>query len=98
MRVLVTGPTGFVGRELVKKLSRTDAIELTLAVRSRSLEPRLTAHVVGEISAETSWASAVVGQQVVIHAAARAHIQHRSARWKLYYLGNAQGVQKMPLG
>lgn len=49
---------------------------MSLAVALRSQKPSLcsTTHVVGEFSADTDWSSALAGQQVVVHAAARAHI------------------------
>lgn len=74
MRVLLTGSTGFLGRGLVKKLRQSAPVDLTLAVRSRSVEFGLPTHIVGELSVDTDWQQAIAGQQVVIHAAARAHI------------------------
>lgn len=74
MNVLLTGASGFLGRGLVAQLRKHKAIDLTLALRSLSLDSGLQTHVVGEISADTDWLQAVIGQQVVIHTAARAHI------------------------
>lgn len=74
MRVLLTGSTGFLGRGLVKKLRQSAPVDLTLAVRSRSVEFGLPTHIVGELSVDTDWQQAIADQQVVIHAAARAHI------------------------
>ncbi len=74
MNVLLTGASGFLGRALVAQLRQHKAIDLTLALRSRSLDSGLHVHVVGELSADTNWMPVVAGQQVVIHAAARAHI------------------------
>lgn len=74
MNVLLTGASGFLGRGLVAQLSQHASIALILALRSRSSDSELPVHVVGGLSADTDWTQAVAGQQVVIHAAARAHI------------------------
>ncbi|SDT90771.1 UDP-glucose 4-epimerase family protein [Geopseudomonas guangdongensis] len=74
MNILLTGSTGFLGRSLVRQLNLQKGVSLAVALRSQGAPTELVAHVVGEISTDTDWASAVAGQQVVIHAAARAHI------------------------
>lgn len=74
MKVLLTGASGFLGRGLVAQLRQHKAIDLALALRSHSLDSGLSVHVVGELSAATNWMQVVAGRQVVIHAAARAHI------------------------
>lgn len=74
MKVLLTGATGFLGRRVAMALqSRTD-VKLTAAVRQR-VEKRF-AHVVEvpDLDENTDWSTALTDQQVVIHAAARAHI------------------------
>ncbi|MFI8735972.1 UDP-glucose 4-epimerase family protein [Ectopseudomonas toyotomiensis] len=74
MRVLLTGATGFVGGALLRYLSTAGAC-VVAAVRSSGTR-RFSEHVfeVGDISADTQWASALEGTTVVVHTAARAHI------------------------
>ena len=74
MNVLLTGATGFLGSRLVKNLDAKQDVILTAAVRritqisaGRTLE-------VQSLNANTDWSTALANQQVVIHAAARAHI------------------------
>ncbi|WP_313489262.1 UDP-glucose 4-epimerase family protein [Stutzerimonas nitrititolerans] len=74
MKILLTGATGFLGRALVARLIQQDGICLSLTRRSQPVRSNLIAHFFGELSADTDWSSALAGQQVVIHAAARAHI------------------------
>ncbi|AVO55247.1 SDR family oxidoreductase [Ectopseudomonas mendocina] len=74
MQVLLTGATGFVGDALLRYLSTAGAC-VVAAVRSGGTR-RFSEHVfeVGDISADTQWASALEGITVVVHTAARAHI------------------------
>ncbi|AQZ34088.1 nucleoside-diphosphate sugar epimerase [Pseudomonas sp. LPH1] len=74
MRVLLTGATGFVGGALLRYLSTAGAC-VVAAVRPSGTR-RFSEHVfeVGDISADTQWASALEGTTVVVHTAARAHI------------------------
>ncbi|PTB99335.1 nucleoside-diphosphate sugar epimerase [Marinobacter sp. Z-F4-2] len=74
MNILLTGATGFVGRRLLDRLSQRSAYNLTVAVRSRL--PGISAHsvLIGSLDSTTDWFSAVENKEVVIHAAARAHV------------------------
>lgn len=74
MNILLTGATGFIGRELVRALNQRKEVSLAVALRSRDPAFCSATHVVGELSIDTDWSAAVARQQVVIHAAARAHI------------------------
>lgn len=74
MNILLTGATGFLGSVLVRALSRRKDMSLAVALRTQKPSLCSTTHVVGECSADTGWSAALAGQQVVIHAAARAHI------------------------
>jgi UDP-glucose 4-epimerase len=73
--ILLTGATGFVGRALLLHLSQRSHLRVTAAVRSNARP--LGAHAgveVGDLNGKTDWQAAVEGQNVVIHAAARAHV------------------------
>lgn len=74
MNLLLTGATGFLGRRLATALESKPDVNLTAAVR-RPFES-LTANIVDvqDLDANTNWSTALVHQDVVIHAAARAHI------------------------
>ena len=74
MNILLTGATGFLGSVLVRALSRRKDISLAVALRTQKPSLCSMTHVVGEFSADTGWSAALAGQQVVIHAAARAHV------------------------
>jgi nucleoside-diphosphate-sugar epimerase len=72
MRVLLTGATGFLGRELLAVLrSKHDVMT---AVRAQTGAVDISCAIVGDIDHATDWESALIGQQIIVHAAARAHI------------------------
>lgn len=74
MRVLLTGATGFVGKRLAHRLDQLDHVSLACAVRRSGSAVCGKEFVVSELNASTDWAGALGRQDVVIHAAARAHV------------------------
>lgn len=74
MNLLITGASGFLGSRLAELLLAMPDINLTAAV-GRCIEiPAVRTIQVHGLDANTDWSAALLGQQVVIHAAARAHI------------------------
>ncbi|MFC3907947.1 NAD-dependent epimerase/dehydratase family protein [Legionella dresdenensis] len=81
MRLLVTGATGFVGRELISLLSKQD-FEINMTTRSpEKLAMGSNIHVFPGInlSEQTDWQPALTGCDIVVHLAARVHILNDSA-------------------
>ena len=74
MNVLLTGATGFLGSRLAAVLRSKPDVILTAAVRRRIEIPVSNIVEVQGLDANTEWSSILINQQVVIHAAARAHI------------------------
>lgn len=74
MNILLTGATGFVGGPLAEYLDSYPLFNLTCAVRRSSSECRGRKVLVGRLGTASDWTSALVGQHVVVHLAARAHI------------------------
>jgi len=71
--ILLTGASGFLGRQLTISLKNKPHICLTAAVR-RAVQLSATNVVeVQSLDANTDWSYAVTDQQVVIHTAARVH-------------------------
>ncbi|MEQ9544801.1 MAG: NAD-dependent epimerase/dehydratase family protein [Marinobacter sp.] len=70
----MTGATGFIGSHLAKSLDDLPDIELTCAVRKVQSSSFGREVVVDGLGARTDWSTFLEGQQVVIHAAARAHL------------------------
>lgn len=75
-KVLLTGATGFVGSVLFTELRKSPDFRVVAAVRSGVGSATDTAVVVGDIDGATDYSSALNDVNVVIHAAARAHIMH----------------------
>jgi nucleoside-diphosphate-sugar epimerase len=72
--ILLTGATGFVGQALLGQLLESESHKVTAALRSANGFDRCEVHAVGDFTGDTNWSTALTNQQVVIHAAARAHI------------------------
>lgn len=76
-RVLITGATGFVGRELI---SAARSFGLRAALRSAPV-PGLAVEsvMVGDIDGRTNWTEALSGIDCIVHLAARVHVMNPSA-------------------
>jgi nucleoside-diphosphate-sugar epimerase len=72
--ILLTGATGFVGQALLKQLLKSGVHCVTATVRTSIGFDSCEVVPVGDIDNTTEWSNALTNQQVVIHAAARAHI------------------------
>ena len=69
--ILITGATGFVGRELC---SRLESEERDVRCVVRELSSMANSVVVGDIGPDTHWDEALKGVDTVIHLAARVHV------------------------
>jgi len=74
VKILVTGATGFVGSALVNELV-LKKIELICSMRKQSIElPRsINQIIIEDLSISTDWSKSLMGVDIVIHLAARAH-------------------------
>jgi len=72
--ILLTGSTGFVGSALLAELKKLPDFRVVAAVRSAASPASDDVVVVGNIDGTTDYSSALHGVDVVVHAAARAHI------------------------
>ncbi len=75
VKVVVTGAGGFAGRELVKALA-SEGHSVTAVVRrpAETATPGVTNALVAEIDGTTDWSPILADADVVVHAAARAHV------------------------
>ncbi|MDD5056766.1 MAG: SDR family oxidoreductase [Sideroxydans sp.] len=78
--VLVTGSSGFVGRELCVELVRHQ-FSVTAAMRGEApeLAAQYTLARIADIGPDTDWTAALQGVEVVIHLAARVHVMRDHA-------------------
>lgn len=78
-RVLVTGANGFVGKPLCDALIRQNYLVKAAARNPINGFANCDFIKVTNISADTDWASALCGVDVVIHVAARVHVMNDNA-------------------
>ena len=71
--ILLTGASGFVGRELSLMLSKLGA-KLTCAVRVPFALTGARVEVIQDINEKTDWSRCLTGIDTVIHVAARVHV------------------------
>lgn len=94
MKVLLTGASGFLGGAITARLSQQDRISLSCAARSPLAQLGFATFAVGNLCAANDWSLPLLGQHVVIHAAARAHIMKDEVADPLseYRLVNVEGT------
>ncbi len=76
--VLVTGATGFVGRNLCAQL-QSGGRDVRAATRMPDGSLPCAAVPIGEIGADTDWSAALAGREAVIHLAAHVHVMRDQA-------------------
>jgi UDP-glucose 4-epimerase len=75
MRILVTGATGFIGRELLGRLARDDyTLSATVRNASSQLPVGVRKVVIGDIGPDTDWSYSLKGINAIVHLAARVHV------------------------
>lgn len=81
--VLLTGATGFIGGQLVKRLLQDTEVSLRIVLRAAGeqfRDPRMTVFSPVDLSINSDWSVMLQGCDVVIHSAARAHIMKETAK------------------
>ena len=97
MTVLLTGASGFVGRAVLKA-AKQRGVEVRPVFRSLAAVKGLAGAVmVPGLDGEADWSQALQGVDVVIHAAARAHVMREEALDPLteYRCVNVQGTSNL---
>lgn len=96
MRILVTGGTGFIGTAFVQKLIEHGRDNVRIAVRElrhRVGAGRMEIVRVADLSGETDWGVALTGVDVVVHLAARVHVQREDTATNAeFHRINAEGT------
>ena len=79
MKVLVTGAAGFVGAAVMESLRSRSAIEPVGLVRHLEVSAPADLRACGDLGQVLDWRPFLEGIDVLVHCAARAHVQHDEA-------------------
>ncbi|MDA9816928.1 NAD-dependent epimerase/dehydratase family protein [Alphaproteobacteria bacterium] len=74
MNVLITGASGFLGKRLIEKISTDPTLSLTGSTRRNNKLSSVSSLVFGNLDSNFDWSHILKNQEVVIHAAGKAHI------------------------
>ena len=74
MNILVTGANGFVGQSLVKSLFSTEYKTIAGVRKIPQLQQNCEYRLIGNLEANTRWASILKDIDIIIHTAARVHV------------------------
>ena len=75
MSVVMTGATGFIGRQLQVQLDVNSYVAISTQLRAQSgFTASLNSFVIGDINDTTNWSAALHGADAVVHLAARVHV------------------------
>jgi nucleoside-diphosphate-sugar epimerase len=95
MKILVTGANGFLGKRLSLALTEKGYSVLGSVRQPYVAEAAIQVVTIGQLGAETNWQQAVVNCDLVIHTAARVHIQNSQnlpADRQLFHSTNVDGT------
>ena len=76
MKVFVTGANGFVGGEVLQRLSAMSGLQVVASVRRAPGLTGTTVDEMGGLTAQTDWSLALAGADAVVHLAARVHVMN----------------------
>ncbi|GAB2579592.1 UDP-glucose 4-epimerase family protein [Nitrincola alkalisediminis] len=96
-RILLTGSTGFVGTALLAAFKNVTGVQVVPAVRRVSASTPEGSIAVGNMDGTTDYSAAIQGIDIVVHAAARAHIMRDEVADPLaeYRKVNVEGTLKL---
>ncbi len=95
MSVVITGGTGFIGRQLQVRLDVNSYVTIFTERRAQSdSAATLNSFVIGDINATTNWSAALHGADAVVHLAARVHVMrdHSHDPFKEFRCVNTDGT------
>jgi nucleoside-diphosphate-sugar epimerase len=97
MTVLLTGASGFVGRAVLNAAKQRGVVVRPVFRSLASARGQAGAALVSGLDGEADWSQALQGVDVVIHAAARAHVMREEALDPLteYRRVNVQGTSNL---
>lgn len=74
MKILITGATGYIGRQLTKSLSGEHEIFAVVRERSSQLDPSIVQYSGFDMLGDNDWSMALADIDAVVHLAGKAHV------------------------
>src|SRR5664280_429256 len=94
-RVLVTGASGFIGRQLVPALLRTGYAVRTATRRRVSFPDSVEAAIIPDLKNPVNWNPILRGVDIIVHLAGLAHVNIRDTAYSEFDQINRIGTQRL---
>jgi nucleoside-diphosphate-sugar epimerase len=76
INILITGATGFVGKNLIEKSKKNKDLNFTAVTRKDGAIDNVECKIISDINSSTQWDNVINNIDVIVHTAARVHVMN----------------------